>query len=75
MKRCGLPEPVYDIVLEVDPDEDAEDRLLRVYELLLGLSGPSEIDLTESETTCYEPGAIRVCPCDAEEPQGQGVTR
>lgn len=74
-ERPGLAEPTYDVGFEYDPSRDAEDNLLRVYELLLGLSGEaSEIDPTGPEMTCYVPGAIRLCPCDAEEPQAQGVT-
>jgi hypothetical protein len=37
-----MGKPEYAVVLEQEQTEDAEDRLLRVYELLLGLSGDGE---------------------------------
>ncbi len=43
-RRSGLAEPAYGVELEYDPSDDAEDRLLRVYEFLLGLPEASEID-------------------------------
>ncbi|MFH1220691.1 MAG: hypothetical protein V1694_09610 [Candidatus Eisenbacteria bacterium] len=43
-RESVLGEPAYDVEWEHDPTEDAEDRLLRVYQFLLGLSEASEID-------------------------------
>ncbi|MFH1219105.1 MAG: hypothetical protein V1694_01455 [Candidatus Eisenbacteria bacterium] len=57
----GLGEPAYDVELQYDPTDDAEERLLRVYQFLLGLPEASEIDLAGRELTCYVPGTIRVC--------------
>ena len=37
-------EAPYEVVLESVPAEDAEDRLLRVYELLLGIPEAPETD-------------------------------
>jgi hypothetical protein len=62
MKRWGSPESAYDVEWEYDSTDDTEDRLLRVYELLLGLPEAPEIDPIGPETTCYVPGTIAVCP-------------
>ena len=56
-----MGEPAYYVEWEHDATDDAEDRLLRVYELLLGLPGASEIDLAGRERTCYVPRAIALC--------------
>ena len=61
-RRWGSGEPAYDVEWEYDTTGDAEDRLLRVYELLLGVAGASEIDPAGPEMTCYVPGTIGVCP-------------
>jgi hypothetical protein len=39
------------VVLEYESTEEAEDRLLRVYELLLGLPGPPETSSERGELT------------------------
>ncbi len=43
-RQSGLAEPAYDVRWDYDPTDDGEDRLLKVYELLLGLPEASEID-------------------------------
>lgn len=41
----------FKVVLEHESTEEAEDRLLQVYELLLGLTGPLEPSSEEGELT------------------------
>ena len=50
-KLKGTGKPAYTVILEYEPVEDAEDRLLRVYELLLGLPEGPEICPEGAEST------------------------
>jgi hypothetical protein len=43
--------PTYVVVLEHKPSEDAEERLLQVYELLIGLADRPETCPEEEELT------------------------
>lgn len=60
-EASATDDSAYCVEWQYDRSDDAEDRLLQVYALLLGLSGASEMCSEGPETTCYVPPAIAVC--------------